>query len=64
MKIYTQREFELLEAAVELITHTDYNNRNLTKKQEWLIDDLRTAVLKYYKGEERPGFRVYAGEIK
>lgn len=60
----TKRESELVKAAEKLVTHTDYHNRNLTKKQEWLIDDLRSAILKYYKGDNRPPFRVYAGEIK
>lgn len=55
----TKRESELVKAAELLVAHTDYNNRNLTKKQEWLIDDLKEALLKYYTKDDIPPFRRY-----
>lgn len=60
----SKREKALVEAAETLIVYMEYHNKNLTNKQEWLIEDLRVAAVKYYNGDERPRFRVYAGEIK
>lgn len=55
----TKREHNLVVAAEALLAHTDYNNKNLTKKQDWLLDDLKEALLAYYTKDDIPPFKRY-----
>ena len=55
----TEREHNLVVAAAALLSHTDYNNKNLTRKQDWLLDDLKEALLAYYAKDDIPPFKRY-----